>query len=135
MHTLRRAPKRDRSAMKVGIFWYFRGHVIGRAVSHTKGVDTGDFLDSPINHYEYWPTLKSARRVLADLDYIDVPRGRALLRKKDKRLVVYMDKLLFNPEARRQIANFFAVTKPLPVFRRDEHYTTCEEDLKRIFST
>ncbi len=46
-----------------------------------------------------------------------MPRGRALLRKKDERLVIYMDKVLFVSATKRQIGAFFDSANPLPVFR------------------
>lgn len=119
--------------MKVGIFWYFKGRVIGTSVSPSNGVDTGNFVDSPVNHYDYWPHLQSSVASLKAHDYIDIPRGRALLRKRDKTLVIYMDGVLFQKAAKAKIKAFFGATNSRCIFKRDEHYTTDEAALATLF--
>lgn len=118
---------------KVGIFWFFRGQVLGCAVRLAGRNDTGNFIDSPINHYEYWPRLQATNPALRFHDYIDIPRGRALFRKRGKRTVIYMDRALFNAPAQRRIRRFFGGNADSCMFEADEHYTTDPAALDELF--
>ncbi len=118
---------------KVGIFWFFDGRPIGSTYDLSRGVDTGTFIDSPMNHYEYWPRMQIAHSKLRAYDYIDIPRGRALFRKRDNQAVIYMDRVLFEAAIMRKIRQFFNAPAATCTFKPDEHYTTDEADLKKLF--
>ena len=64
--------------MKVGIFWYYDGAVIGSAHALEHGYDAGEFIDSPVNHVTYWPLIQRQISCLRHTEYQEVPRGRAL---------------------------------------------------------
>jgi hypothetical protein len=119
--------------MKVGIFWYYDGAVIGSAHALEHGNDAGEFIDSPVNHVTYWPLIQRQISCLRHTEYQEVPRGRALHDKTKSRAMIYMDKTLFTPVIKRRIRAFFALPARGTRFGRDAHYTTDENDLRALF--
>ena len=124
--------------MKVGIFWYHNGQVIGRAASvdapESPGVLVGH-IDPRLDHCDCWPALQIRHRPLRRLGYDQVPRGRALLRPRDHRLIIYMDRRLFTPSIKKQVAAFFGTPPKSVTFRTDPHYTTDRAELNRLLDS
>ena len=119
--------------MKVGIFWYYDGVVIGVAHGLDDGHDSGEFIDSSVNHVTHWPVIQRQLPRLRHTEYLEVPRGRVLHDKRKARAAVYMDKMLFTPAIKRRIRAFFELPTRGTQFGRDAHYTTNQHDLRTLF--
>ena len=119
--------------MKVGIFWYYDGTVVGSAHALEHGHDAGEFIDSPVNHVTCWSLVQRQIPRLRHTEYHEVPRGRTLHDKTNSRAMIYMDKTLFTPIIKRRIRAFFDLPAKGTHFGRDAHYTTDEADLRALF--
>src|SRR5262245_60189728 len=60
----------------VGIFWWYQGQLIGKAVPLHMGVDDGAFIDGPDAHMDYWERVRGAFPALRLVEYEAIPRGR-----------------------------------------------------------
>lgn len=113
---------------RIGIFWFYRKAVMGRAVELEVGEESvPGLLDSPDNHADLWendPKLLAPYPELRDREYFDVPRGRVLWRRVDVTAIVYMDKKLFTDAIKAKIAVFFDLTASEIDWMTDPHYTT-----------
>ncbi len=117
----------------VGIFWRFEGEIIGWRCEVSDGEPVGDIVDSPENHYTYWPELQRQRPELRKLEYEDVPRGRILFDRAAGRSRVLLNKALLLPAIKKQICEFFALRQRATDFVSDVHYTTDPDELRRLF--
>lgn len=76
---------------KLGIFWVFNDHVIGRARPLAEGCERWPgLLDSPVDHMTLWEdrALKESHCHLAPADYTEVPRGRVIFSTKANEAII-----------------------------------------------
>ena len=118
--------------MHVGIFWWYHGQRIAAAVPLLDGVDDGDFINGPYDHYAYWETVRRTHPALRTIEYDAVPRGRVLYKKGEGRCYVYMDKILHHETVLTRLKHHFALPAET-VFATDLHYTPTPADLARLF--
>lgn len=122
---------------QVGIFWVYKGKVLGRAINTAEGEErVPGLIDSPDSHVMYWennPDFLNPFPELRGSDYETIPRGRVLYSKSEGMSIVYMDKTLFNKKAKGLIITFFGLEQRSVSWRTDEHYTTLKHKLKRLF--
>jgi hypothetical protein len=118
----------------VGIFWVDRGQLIIAAVSLADGVDDGVFVNGPDDHDPYWPIVQRTHANLRGLEYYQVPRGRVLFNKTERRFYGYLDKVLDTPVMKRMIMARFHLPRKHTTFQTDLHYTTDPDELDRLFS-
>ena len=118
--------------MKVGIFWVYHTQPIVAAVSLSEGIDDSDFINGPYDHLPYWETVRRTIPALRSVEYDEVPRGRVLYKKTERRCVVYMDQVLHREDVTQVIRSHFELPAATP-FLTDLHYTTTPEDLERLF--
>jgi hypothetical protein len=117
-------------AAKVGIFWVYQGEIIAVPVEREAGEDDGLFINGPQGHAEAWEALRRRDPHLRYLEYEQVPRGRVLFDKRQRRYLVYLDRVLLKARVKAQVRAAFGL--PRAVFCTDEHYTTSEDDLARL---
>ena len=67
----------------IGIFWIHNNELIEvHAEPIDAGVDDSMFVNSSIDHYSFWNSLKRSTD-LVDLEYDEVPRGRIVYNKNE----------------------------------------------------
>jgi len=119
----------------VGIFWVYKGKVIGRAIPLDQGVASGDWIDSPDEHVTRWerePAFSSLWKIGAG--YESVPRGRVVWFKREQKPVVYMDKKLLRSEsAKMKVAAFFDLDPATVQWNPDPHYTSDQGEITKLF--
>lgn len=118
---------------KVGIFWVHDGKLLSAVTSLDKGAHSPYSIDSPFDHIDYWARFQKEQPELVQLGYEDVPRGRVLFLKEEKRFSVYMDKRLHVPRTKKLILAAFALPKTQTKFLTDPHYTTDPAELDWLF--
>lgn len=93
------------SAGRVGIFWFYKNHLLARTQPLSQAEKRGTKLDSALAHVEQWPGLVQQHRsdipMLRILEYDEVPRGRVLFDVANQRFLVYMDETLFSDHEAR----------------------------------
>ena len=122
---------------RIGIFWVYKGTVIGRArplIECEENVP--GLLDSPDSHIGLWeqtPDFVIPFPELRGVEYQSVPRGRVLYSTTEKTAIVYLDAALHTPQAQRAIRNFFQLEESAVSWKTDAHYTTSPELLDDMF--
>ena len=113
---------------KIGIFWFYRGTVLGRAVDLAAGEQgVPGLLDSPDNHAALWENDRKLLALFPELrgqEYFAVPRGRVLWKTAEQEAVIYLDAKLLNKEVQQKILDFFDLGEAKIVWRTDPHYST-----------
>ena len=121
----------------IGVFWYHKGTVFGKATHLADGENTGcNFIDSPDTHTDIWDQDRSIRKgftELYDMDYFEVPRGRVMWDLKDISARILMDSSLFKKAVQKKILQFFHLEKVPVSWGRDNHYTTNIDELSKLF--
>lgn len=122
---------------KIGVFWVYQHQVFGKTLSIEQGVESvSGLVDTDDNHVDIWEQLLATGGLptgLAEFEYQDVPRGRAIFSQKQQKLMVYLDKVLMNKELKQEIASFFDVLAHDVIWRRDSHYSITPDDIDRLF--
>jgi hypothetical protein len=113
---------------KIGIFWVWKGVVLGRARNQDEGEEgVPGLVDSPDSHVDLWPaiTLDAYQfPALMNIAYEYVPRGRVLYDKNQDLSIVYLDSTLDTAKARKAIAKFFDLDLANVTWESDPHYMT-----------
>lgn len=121
----------------IGIFWFYKGHVLGRVRDTSEGEErVPGLIDSPDNHADFWEYDKKYLNHYSELsscEYLAIPRGRVLYSKKDGQTIIYMDKTLFTDSIKKKIKDFFGLNDKTVVWRTDPHYTTAHHEIERLF--
>ena len=123
---------------RIGIFWFYRDQVFGRSCDLEEGHEyVPGILDAPYSHADLWEnphgfTIPFAE--LRDAEYQDVPRGRVVYAREPQRAIVYMDESIGSKAARQAVLDFFELSGARTEWRRDEHYTTDPDRLRKLFS-
>lgn len=120
---------------KIGIFWVYRGVVIGSAIDLSDGNECAGWIDSPDQHVTFWESEPAFRQLRqAGKEYQDIPRGRAVWNQKCNSSVVYMDKKLLRSEAtKKKVAVFLGLDASLVQWESDPHYTTDPDGISALF--
>jgi hypothetical protein len=116
----------------VGIFWFYAGKPLGFAVPLQHGIDDGDFINGPDDHWSTWERVQRTVPALRTMEYYEIPRGRILYKTAEGRFYVYMDKVLHGNDSKHAILRHFALPSETS-FLTDIHYTTDPEELERLF--
>jgi hypothetical protein len=113
---------------RIGIFWVYRGSVLGRAIDLSAGEEgVPGLLDSPDSHADLWEndlTFLSGFPELRSQEYFSLPRGRVLWQVTEQVAVIYADKKLLNETTQQKIQSFFQLECADVSWRTDPHYTT-----------
>jgi len=121
----------------VGIFWLYRGEILARICSVDDGLDDEQFVNSPFDHVNTWPAIQQRERTrlpeLSALEYQEVPRGRILYDKRRSAFLCYLDRATDSPATRAVITAAFALAGQQMSIRYDDHYTTDQDELDRLF--
>ena len=120
----------------IGVFWWCKDHVIGKA----RGLAEGErglsyIIDSPDTHMDLWeqhPETIQLPNALRELDYQEMPRGRVVFDIKAKQSIVYIDKSLLNDEVKAAISEFFQLKPKQAKWRKDPHYTVDPWEIGRL---
>lgn len=108
---------------EVGIWWIHRGKAIVSSVPFNEGIDYGDFVTGPTDHYRYWEQIRRLVPGLKNLEYDEVPRGRVAYRKPDRTFIILGSKaMLRDPKAVGLIKSEFKLLGRKVVLDPDEHY-------------
>lgn len=122
---------------KIGIFWAYEGKVIGKARDLNEGIGVDGWVDSPDDHFRLWeqdPAFRSLRHM--EVEYQDIPRGRAVWYEKTNSPVIYMDKkLLTSAAAKKKVVAFFDLSENNIEWKPDPHYTTDLDEIKRLLDS
>ena len=86
----RKKPKRSQVA-HVGIIFLFHDRVLIESTPASEGEVYGDFFNHANGHPDFWTRLQSDGQVPQDEDYINVPRGRAVVNRLTGRPALYLD--------------------------------------------
>ena len=123
----------------IGIFWVYQDTVIGKAVELSKGgKSVPGILDSEDTHIELWECKLEGKENFPELTgvpYEAVPRGRVLYDANRKKTMVYMDTKLFRQETKAKIAKYFRLREANTEWKKDPHYTTDANEVKKLFRT
>lgn len=124
-------------SVSVGVFWCINGHIYGERES-LKVTDHAveGMVDSHLEHWRIWDApnqMFEAGICREDHEYFSFPRGRVLYDVRALKYVVYCDQVLMNPNAKKQIANFFGIAVREAIWRRDIHYSTDGEAIRGFF--
>jgi hypothetical protein len=104
------------------------------SVPFADGIDDGRFVNGADDHEPYWEIVQRTHPHLSGEEYYQVPRGRVLFNKTEKRFNVYLDKVLCKAPIAYVIVERFHLPRKHTIFRTDLHYTTDPNDLDRLFS-
>jgi hypothetical protein len=83
-------------APHVGIFWVVIGKPLIESTPLSEAEPYGDFLTHPRGHAEVWEPFQQNGAVPADVDYEDLPRGRATYNTKTRRFRLLADKCILS---------------------------------------
>jgi hypothetical protein len=129
---------KDSFMPRIGVFWYYKNKVIGRAINLEKGENFGSgILDSPDTQTDLWdndPSLLNGFPELFGSEYFSIPRGRILWDIKMATAKGLMDATLFNDPAKLKILQFFDLESTGIQWMRDAHYTTDANELDILFN-
>jgi len=108
---------------KIGIFWVIDGKKVdGYREPLECGEDYGDTIQPTFDHFSYWEKLILRYPKLKILEYDDIPRGRVVYNKKEKRFLILSSKeVLEDRNLIKAICQFFEITE-IPKLVWDEHY-------------
>ena len=67
------------------------------------------------------------------MDYEQIPRGRILYSSKQNKHIIYMDKILFEPDIKQKAADFFNINLNQVMWKKDPHYNINQDELSRLF--
>jgi hypothetical protein len=108
----------------VGIFWFLDGNLIRDGISWTKGEEYGEFINGTKDHYECWESLRRKQSRVRRLEYDEVPRGRVVYSKGDKKFYIYgSEQFVKNKEEKKMVLKAFSIAASEAVFRFDENYS------------
>ena len=123
---------------KVGIFWVYKNTVIGKARELQDGEENvPGLIDSPDSHVDLWERQQCFLAQFSELlgtEYQDVPRGRVIYSTKDKKTIIYMDKVLHTVKIKKIISNFFELKNTDILWKTDKHYTTGSGSIDNLFN-
>ena len=108
---------------KIGVFWVIDGKKIdGCREPLEKGESYGDTIQPTFDHFNYWEKLIARYPKLRPFEYDDIPRGRVVYNKKEKRFLILSSKeVLENRNLIKAIFQFFEIPGA-PKLVWDEHY-------------
>lgn len=109
--------------IRVGIYWYVNGTVIGEAVTAEEAETYGDALQHG-GHYEFWKKLApetSVERKFKGHVYDYYPRGRMVFFPKRQTVRLYVDRCLAL-NAIAEVLQFFTKGESRLEIDMDEHY-------------
>lgn len=126
------------SLPSIGIFWVYQGRVFGRTSSISEGYEAvPGRIDAEETHAQVWEEENHFAELfpeLADLEYLDVPRGRVLFQTNTRQPRIYLDGSLMQHRVKQKIADFFGFAYSRAIWCADLHYTTNPDDLERLFN-
>ena len=125
---------RQKQEPSVGIFWWWQGRLLAETVVLSQGEEFRGVVNGLQDHVQAWPQFQKQFPVLADMDYIEVPRGRVLYRRRTRKFVVYLDPSLAKPEIKAAIVSRFKLPARQTKFDFDPHYTTHPAVLDSMFA-
>jgi hypothetical protein len=122
---------------KIGVFWFYKQAIVGRAIEIEEGEESvPGIIDSADTHADLWDNDRSLLQDFPELrgtEYHKVPRGRALWLKDSETAKIYLDEVLFDPQIKAKVLQFFDLAESGVQWARDVHYTTREDELSRLF--
>ncbi len=122
---------------QIGVFWFYKGTVIGKPVDLDIAEDTGiGVLDSPDTHTDLWDNDRGLLKSFPDLygrEYFSIPRGRVLWEIEMSSAKVFMDSVLFENTIKQKVLKFFNLKSTNVKWERDVHYTTNSMDIDALF--
>jgi hypothetical protein len=121
------------SPSRVGIFWWWRGHLLTASVHVPAGVAFGGVVHGGKDHVKIWPRFQVQHPALRHTDYIHVPRGRVLYLQAEQRFIAYLDRTIATPKVKAAVLEAFALPRRKTTFAFDPHYTTDPVALDRLF--
>jgi hypothetical protein len=105
-----------------GVFSIF--HSIPYTIEN--GLNYGDFIIAHEAHYETWETLKKQNKVPKESEYDDIPRGRVLYNRVQKRYKVFTGKWI-TKAIKLIISSEFKLPKTGVIWDTDEHYDSFKQ--------
>jgi hypothetical protein len=112
----------------IGIYWLqCKGGLfsIFHSIPYTIefGMEYGNFIIAKEAHYETWLFLQKRGAIPKNAEYDDIPRGRVLYNKVQKRYKVFTGRWVI-PVIKSVISANFRLPKRGVIWDTDEHYNT-----------
>jgi hypothetical protein len=124
--------------LKIGIFWVYKNTVIGNTCELEEGQENvPGLIDSSDSHVDLWERRQCFLPQFPELlgtEYQDVPRGRVVYSTKDKKTIIYMDKVLHTEKIKKIVSNFFELKNTDISWKTDKHYTTGSDSIDNLFN-
>ncbi len=112
---------------RVGIFWVYKGIILGKSSSLENGFENvPNIIDSPDSHIDIWentPGFTHSFPELVGSEYQEIPRGRVLYSRQDNKSHIYMDKTLHIGKYKKLIIEYFELNIRNCRWMTDPHYT------------
>lgn len=100
--------------MKIGPFFYIRGHLIYNTCTLSEGRVQAGKIDNSYGHDRLFDAY------FARGDYIDYPRGRVVYDTEAKQAIIYIDPCIKEEEVLKKIVKAYDIDSY--VVELDEHY-------------
>jgi hypothetical protein len=114
----------------VGVIFVVDDRVLIESTPANEGEVYGDFFNHSNGHPDFWARLQAEGQVPQDQDYINVPRGRAVVNCLTGHPVLYLDKCISKkPALVREIKRRLHLPGHIEI-STDLHYR-CEDCLSR----
>lgn len=109
---------------KVGIIFVVKHELILiKAVPVAEGEIYGESVTYPGGHEKFWEQLQAAGQVPADMDYINVPRGRTNFSTREGKYLLLLDRCIRRrPQLVREIRQRLNLPRRALVVSSDDHY-------------
>ena len=107
----------------VGIFWVFRGTVIGEREEIESLEAEGGFINGNEDHCVYWERLRPKLGLPDGVEYFDLPRGRVIfVVEKNVFRILGSTELCDDMKTVDQVMRFFSLPPKRVETMPDEHY-------------
>ena len=83
---------REKTQPSVGILFVLGNQVLIESTPASEGEVYGDFFNHGNGHPDFWSRLQASGQVPEDQDYINIPRGRAVVNRLTGRPILYLDR-------------------------------------------
>jgi len=116
---------------EVGIFWVLGKRILLDTTPITEAESWADFRTHPRNHITMWGLYQGAGAVSEDLEYDDVPRGRAGYNTKTAEYLLLADRCILKKKSLvSKIMRKMNLSHKTTKISSDEHYR-CPKCLER----
>jgi hypothetical protein len=117
----------------VGVFWWWHGRLLADCNALASADEFHGILNGSQDHVEVWPRFQVQFPELRITDYIEIPRGRVLYRRRSMKFTVFLDRSLATAKIKTAISAGFGLPPSQTQYKFDPHYTVDPEVLSSLF--